>query len=270
MKKESNAILCTHVQQFIREVYADQLKRAGFFSYKGEDICWFRLVNNEVIHAVYFVASHGNLPAMLEIGYGCHPLFVPPVFSRSPLIRPKPSYEQMYNIIPEIIPGSMPNGVQRSLVHGLSNQIYSVPDIMVNCPVDADVCRTILQHVLDVLASINTPTACFEAHKRWRDAEIENGSWLTMTPFFVEEVLYWEEKSLYSYCEDYINGKLVWLDYVQQGGKFTRKAECEEYTRLLNLKEIFLNDARAALIQELNMRKEANLNLLQGCAVEID
>lgn len=263
MGKATNAELFTHVQRFVREVYADQLRQAGFSSYKGEDIHWFRLVNNEVIHAIYFVTDYAGFPVMLKIGYGCHPLFIPPILQRNPYVCPMPGNEQMCDIIPEIIPGSMPHGVQRSLLNGLTNKIYRVPDVMVNCPADRDTSRSILEKVLSVLDPIKAPATCYEAHKRWRGSQIENSTWLTMTPYFVDEVVYWEDQSLYPYCMSYVNGKLDWLEHTMRDGKLTRKADREELSQLFILKEVFDNNEHQKYMQALSNKASKHLSMLQ-------
>ena len=264
MMKVTKGMVFTHVQQYIREVYAERLRKAGFYSYKGEDIHWFRLVNNEVIHAVYFVADYPSFPVMLEIGYGCHPLFIPPILQHGPVMHPKPGYEQMHNIIRELIPGSMPHGVQRSLIHGLTNRIYRVPDVMVSCPADEHTSQCILQNVLSELEPINTPFDCYKAHKHWRNTQIESGSWMTMTTYFVDEVLYWEDEALYPYCMDYVSGKLEWLEGVQRMGKLTKKADRDELVQLQALKAVFLNEGRKKYVQELQDRKSKTLKCIQS------
>ena len=103
MSKISRTVVFEHVQRFVREVYADRLRQAGFSSYRNEDIHWYKLVNNDVIHAVYFVTDYMSFPVNLEIRYGCHPLFIPPVFQRSSFVDTSYGYEQMYDIIPELI-----------------------------------------------------------------------------------------------------------------------------------------------------------------------
>ena len=41
-------MLFEHTQRFMREVMAERLREEGFVSYKGEDIHWYRLVNNDI------------------------------------------------------------------------------------------------------------------------------------------------------------------------------------------------------------------------------
>lgn len=252
-----------HVQRFVREVYADRLRQAGFSSYRGEDIHWFRLVNNEVIHAVYFRSSCARFPLMLEMGYGCHPLFIPPLLQRSPFMQPILSYEQIDYRIPELIPGSMPIGVQHSFIHGLRNKIYRIPDVQVHCPAEEETRHLILEKVLSVLDPIDTPAACYALHKARRASEIENDAWLTMTPYFVDEVLYWEDTALYPYCSLYIEGKRKVLEAVKQEGKLKRKVDQEELEQLIVLQDVFQSENRAQYMQQLSEKARQNLARLK-------
>ena len=68
--------LFEHMQRYAREVFAERLRQEGFSSYKGQDVHWYRIVNNEVIQAIYFVAFNSAPCTFAEIKYGCHPFFV--------------------------------------------------------------------------------------------------------------------------------------------------------------------------------------------------
>lgn len=263
MSKISAAVLFEHVQRYIREVYADRLRQAGFISYRNEDIHWYRLVNNNVIHAIYFVTDFMSLPVNLEIRYGCHPLFIPPVFQRSPFVNTLHGYEKMYHMIPELVPGNMPYGVQRSFIRGPVNSIYRLPDIMVSCPADEGIGQYVLEKVLTMLDVADTPMACYKAHKSWRLSQIENGSWLTMSSYFVDEVLYWKDQTLYSYCMSYVNGKLDLLEKAKRDKKYYRKIDQEEHQRLLDLRSAFSDEIRKEYIQGLHERASKNLHLLE-------
>ena len=263
MPKVSQTMLFSHVQRYIREVYAERLKQAGFISYRNEDIHWYRLVNNDVLHVVYFVVHYPSFPVMLEIGYGCHPLFIPPFVQRSPIMRSLPGNEQMYHSIPELIPGSMPYGIQRSQLHGTLNKIYRDPDVLVHCPADDHTTQLLLDRVLSELDAAITPSACFEKHKCWRQSQIETGSWLTMTPYFVDEVLYWEDHSLYPYCMDYLDGKIRWIDSVVQSGQKMRKRDQDEYAHLVSLRNAFQQDSHQEYIQTLLDRARTNQSKLK-------
>ena len=75
----NNSQLFEHMQRYIREVMAQRLREEGFASYKGEDIHWYRLVNNEMVQCIYFVTRDTHLHSFVDIYYGCHPLFICPM-----------------------------------------------------------------------------------------------------------------------------------------------------------------------------------------------
>ena len=65
------------IQRCARGIYAEKLRNAGFVSYKGEDLSWYKVVGKDVIHSVYIFSSWDMMPLLLQIGYGVHPLFIP-------------------------------------------------------------------------------------------------------------------------------------------------------------------------------------------------
>ena len=67
-----------HLQRCIRTLkYPEVLRDAGFVSYNGEDLSWYKVLNHEVLQTVYLYSDCGRFPLTLEIGYGIHPLFIP-------------------------------------------------------------------------------------------------------------------------------------------------------------------------------------------------
>ena len=45
------------IQRCARGIYAEKLRNAGFVSYKGEDLSWYKVVGKDVIHSVYIFSS---------------------------------------------------------------------------------------------------------------------------------------------------------------------------------------------------------------------
>ena len=203
--------LFEHAQRYIREVMAPRLREEGFCSFKGEDIHWYRLVNNEVLQTVYFVTRSQALHSFLEICYGCHPLFIPPVFQKSPYFHAMPSYEQMNNRVPEKVTGRTPYGFQSLQICGAINKPYRVPDVLIMCPEDRNKGLDILELVLPILDQATTPRACYEMHLNRRKDEIETGNTYAMSPYFVDEVLFWEDEERYAYCKAYLKEQQLYL-----------------------------------------------------------
>ena len=65
------------VQEFVREVFADTLREEGFTSYKNEDFCWFRVINHEVVHHVFFITPYRHCPIEAFVSCGFYPLYAP-------------------------------------------------------------------------------------------------------------------------------------------------------------------------------------------------
>jgi hypothetical protein len=256
------------MQRYIREVFADRLRQEGFASYKNQDIHWYRLVNNEVVQAVYFVTRHTTLHAFVEICYGCHPLFIPPVFQKSPYMYNLPGYEQMNDVIPETSLGSAPYGFEGLRLHGMYNRPYRTPDVLIMCPKDKNNGLDILEKLFPVLDKTNTPLACYEMHKKRRTMEIENGSFLTMSTYFIDEVLFWEDRELYPFCKEYVINMIAYYEKLHTESKHTRREDREQMSRLLALKEVFENGANQVYKDVLHARTQKNRILIQKYITE--
>lgn len=257
------SVLFEHTQRYIREVMADLLRAEGFVSRKGEDINWYRVVNNEVIQSVYFTTRHTALPAFLDIGYGSHPFFIPPVFSKGPYLYAEPGYEQICDIIPELIPDSTPYGYRRSQILKTSNAAYRIPDALIMCPADDRKGSDILEQVLLMLERMQTPLDCYYIHKAMRQKQIDNRRWLTMSPYFVDEVVYWDDEPLYSYCREYILGMIDVLERAEQTGRFFRKADKERLEELKILRELIFEGNRDSYLLRLKEREVQIRRLLE-------
>lgn len=66
------------MQIWARTYFADHLREKGFVSWRGEDLSWYKLVNNEVLLTVYLF---NVMPYWLMepcLGYGTHAPFIRP------------------------------------------------------------------------------------------------------------------------------------------------------------------------------------------------
>lgn len=258
--------LFEHTQRFVCEVFSDCLSQEGFTSYKGEGIHWYRIVNGEVVHAVYFITRHASLQSSFEICYGCHPLYIPPVFQKSPYMYALPGYEQMNDAIPETVKGSTPYGMESLHLIGMYNRPYRIPDSMILCPKDKNNGLDILEKLLPVMNRLSTPYACYEMHKNRRHREIINGNTLSMSSYFADEVLAWEDLDLYPFCKEYVAKESSCLEKLLNSGDLKRKADREHLNRLLGLRNVFEQNARDLYMQELYHREQKNLRqLMKHC-----
>lgn len=258
----SQSMLFDHMQRYVQEVFAQRLRQAWFASYNGEGIHWFRLVNDEVLQAIYFVCRNATLQSTIEICYGCHPLFIPPVFQKSPYMYALPGYEQMNDFIPETIPGSTPYGFEHLRLVGMYNRPYRVPDVLILCPADKNYGLDILEKLLPVMDNISTPYACYEMHKKRREQEIKNGNMFSLSSYFIDEVLFWEDEALYPFCTQYVTEQVACLQKLQTCSELKRRDDREHLKRLLVLQDVFSQNNRDAYMYELQCRAHKNRILL--------
>ena len=260
------SVLFEHMQRFVREVFSERLRQEGFVSYKDEDVHWYRLVNDEVIQAVYFVTRHTTLHTTVDIYYACHPLYIPPILQKSPYMYSLPGYEQMDDSIPETVPGSTPYGFESLRIYGMYNRPYRIPDVLITCPQDKNNGLDVLEKLFPVLDSITTPYDCYLMHKKRRAREIESANFWNMSSYFVDEVLYWEDETLYPFCRTYVEDTAVCFENLRAEKKLTRREDQELLLRLQRLKAVFHDGSLLAYKEELINREHKNLYLLQKYA----
>ena len=81
MSKTTAAERNYHAKMYIDAVFAETLKQEGFVNPDGNSISWYRVVNKELVHAVYFHASRGAVPIFgMYIESLVFPLFQKPKF----------------------------------------------------------------------------------------------------------------------------------------------------------------------------------------------
>ena len=247
MAQTGKGVLLEHTQRYVRKVMADLLRREGFVSRDGEDVHWFRVIDNNVLHAVYFLTPHTAVPVELEFGYSCTPLFIPPLSLKGIYMKTMPGYEQVGH---------------RRMVMKMHNTIYRVPDIMVHCAADEHKGRDILEQALSELNAIRTPLACYQMHKQWHSTEIKNGMVLNFSPHFVDEVLFWQDQELYPICNKYVLTLEGLLTKVQER-KSLSKAEQKLLAQIVDQKSALIEDQRESYLSLLAERENQTKQWLE-------
>lgn len=143
-----------HARNYIQAVFADRLKEEGFVCPNDKLLCWYRVVNNELIQSIYFFSQWSNLPLMMEIGYGIHPTYHKPFSSSDVYISNQPYDERFYTVS---IGSDLP-------VHHYSP--YS-SEILVYAPISDGRGITTLDHVvLPTMNSIKSIEECYRFHRK--------------------------------------------------------------------------------------------------------
>ena len=143
-----------HARNYIQAVFADRLKEEGFVCPNDKLLCWYRVVNNELIQSIYFFSQWSNLPLMMEIGYGIHPTYHKPFSSSDVYISNQPYDERFYTV---------------SIGSDLPVQHYSPysSEILVYAPISDGRGITTLDHVvLPTMNSIKSVEECYRFHRK--------------------------------------------------------------------------------------------------------
>lgn len=253
-------LLEEHARIYIREIMAERLCREGFVSRTGEGFHWYRVVNGDVLQAVYFYTRWAALPMFMAIGYGCHPLFIAPEYPKGIHMS------SMLRSLEAVNPG-------KQLAKQNGNTVYAA-NAAITCPDDAFQGADILQSILDQLNEIRTVEQCYGVHKQryLKTAELLNLAkeemYHNLSTDFMDEAVFLGDQELYPYCKAHILKELARYEKVQ-GTRKLWNVEKYEWNALEHLKEAIIDQKRDEHLAYLQERKEANIRQLKrrvkGC-----
>ena len=235
-------MITKEVQIYIREVHRDTLVQRGFSSLDGDDLAWYRIVNGEVLQSVHFYTRHTFTPIIMDMAYGCMPLYLAPMF-------PKGAY--LY-----ALPDSREICKQVQLMQGKVNAPYS-RESSVMCPMEGNRGLEILkEEILALLDRIDSADSCYALH---RGRYAQKGSWHTMSLDFMDEVLYRQEEELYEVCRKRVNHLLENFDRY-----YFSKKEIPIVRHHLELQQAVLRgENRSEFLDALEKRKQNTLRILR-------
>lgn len=254
MSSDSKRIINEHAQKYVRAVMADQLRQEGFASKNGNDLQWYRVVDGNVLHAVFFSTQWAKLPLFMNIAYSCHPLFITPEYP-SGVHMPT-----MLRSLEAVNPG-------RPITKLSNNAVYS-PAAAVTCPNDAYKGSDILADILSRLNDARTVEQCYEVHKQrfHRAAEhlnkpVEEMYW-RFSVDFMDEVVFFDDQELYPYCEDRIKREIERYNKAQSTRKLWN-IEKYEIESLSHLKKAVLDHEPAEHLLYLEQKQISNIQQLK-------
>ena len=257
--------LFEHMQRYTREVFAERLRQEGFSSYKGQDIHWYRLVNNEVIQCVYITAWSVTPYTFAEIKYGCHPLFISPIFQKSPIMNGIPDQVQVSTLIPETIPNSTKDGVERFLLAGWQGRAYREPDVLIMCSQEQNYGLDVLEKLLAVLSRTTTPSACYDLHKDIRQRLFNPDYPMSRinSVSLVDEILYWKDEELYPYCREFVKAGARSLEHAKNKGVTIPTVFRQSWESSYVLNQVFEQGNFEEYLHTLQEQAQHNLRLLE-------
>lgn len=253
MSKISAAQLLEYTQVYVRDVFADLLRQEGFTSLDGDDVCWYRVVNKEVVNSICFYTHWYHEPVSLEVGYGIHPLFIPPFQNPKVHLTSQPgSCEVM-------------DSQQLICKEGGFGRVYYSPNTPVYMPWGEDRGLHTLESILiPQMNSIQTVVDCYKMHK---DRYLNSGAAFEQIVYnlfsadFIDEGILVEDKELYPYFWS-------WIDHKRQIiGSFNEKQRARREIRNL-LHQMQIQEAvlatgnREAFLADLEQRKDKVIKMM--------
>ena len=233
-----------HLQRCIRTLkYPEVLRDAGFVSYNGEDLSWYKVLNHEVLQTVYLYSDCGRFPLTLEIGYGIHPLFIP---------APVPQKV--------VTQGLWWNEVHTSIMLPTPQAPLAV-NACVSCPTEG---RHGIERLEEIAFSKFNQTQslrdCYAYHKEYYQKWIAEGrakyperDWINFITSleFVDEAIYMADQEMYPTCTRTVKERL--------SGYLDEKARERTQLRL----EVLNGEHRDEYVAYLDRQKELFANKLE-------
>lgn len=234
----------THAKNYIQAVFAERLLAEGFVCPDDKLLYWYRIVNKELVHSVCFFTRWTNVPIMMEIAYGIHPLFVPPLYSSDVHISIT-GYDERFT--PLTIKEAPPS--RRFAPYSDEASVYAPQE-------EGRGLYTLEQIILPQLNSVQTMEQCYRFHLV-KARECNKG----FSPTIIEEAIYLNDTAEYPKCQLAVN-RLIPM-YQKYCEKFPTKRIFQDTLAQLQLQNRALSDnAREELLLILEKRKQKNIKWL--------
>ena len=254
MARITSAERLAYVQKYVRDIFADTLKKEGFVSPDGKDTIWYRVVNHEVVNTVCFFTRWAGIPILLDMGYGIHPLFVEPFRTNTVYIS---DYSHNYDRL----------GKQEILSkEKLHHYRTYAPDAPVFAPDYPDKgLYTLEEVILPKMDAIKTERDCYELHKA-RYLEMFGSGFAAnanvLSQDFANEVIYFEDTELFPQLREYL---IEWQRRYEEYDEETRnyKWAKERLVHLEYQRKALLEDDREAFLESMAQRRQKTIDLLQ-------
>ena len=71
-------LLKARAKEYVATYYDERLRREGFVPSDRNALCWYRVIDKQVVNTVCFFTRFSRPPVTIQMGYGTHPLFLKP------------------------------------------------------------------------------------------------------------------------------------------------------------------------------------------------
>lgn len=233
-----------HAKNYIQAVFAERLQEEGFSCPDDRLLCWYRVVNNEIINSICFFSSWSNVPISMAIGYGIYPLFVQPFHYSNVYLSAPPNDERFYC-----------THIQEGDVKWF--EIYS-EYAQVYCPrTDGRGIGIFNDFLLPQMNAVQSVEQCYRINRK-----LYHGNYAGMSPTLIDEAIYLNDISAFDNCRR-ANEKLIRLYEKEVIQHPSCKAHRDMLANLQMQKVALLENRREDYLLNLERRKKKTIALLE-------
>lgn len=258
MAKNKTAINI-HATNYVAAVFEKRLRAEGFTCPDEKLLCWYRIQDSQILNSIIFFSAWSDLPLMMDIGYGIHPLFSEPVFTNSVHFTKRPVDDDRFVRQPII---------ENVPMDDMQYSIYS-PEIWVDAPGHPGKgIYTLDEIILPKMQQIHSVEEAYAFHKKRRiDAQLQacldpQRPLGVLSTSFIDMALYANDKEVYPCCEAEVNRLATW--YREQSAKVPSNKELAKQADAWDaLLTAFTEEGRIAYLKQLELRKQENVRYLR-------
>ena len=240
-----------YTKRYIEDVFAERLRLEGFACPDDKLLCWYRVVNKEIIQSVCFFSRWSNIPVMLEIAYGIHPLFLRPVSSNDVFFSKPPYDERFYTV---------------GITEGGKRQFAPyTEDISVYAPTaEGRGIWTLTDVLMPQFNSVQTFEECYRFNQRMAEQRYRSFS-----STVIDEAIYLDDEDAYSECRAALDVLIPRFAVLCEN--YPNKKELQEELLQLQLqKQALCEGKREDYLNRLEQKKQKNIAiLLKMCGIEV-
>lgn len=240
---QNKAIRNHHAQQYIQAVFANRLREAGFVCPEDNLLCWYRIINREVIQSVCFFSCWSAVPVMMSISYGTFPAFTEPFHYTDVYCSDRPDDERFY---------------KDTITEGGTKHHFAPysKDILVYAPTnDGRGLYTLDSLILPKIENVDTIEKCYRFHQQMYCGQ------LGFSTILVDEAIFLGDDDAYAKSKAYVEKAINLCS--AQSERQPKNTQLNKKLKKLNMQKRALFDGtREEYLLILEQQKEKNLRQL--------
>ena len=181
-QKAQSAELKRQMMLYSAEIFANKLEAFGMKSYHDEGLCWYKVVNGEVLQSVYFI-SETKYPFLVSVFYGLHPLYCQ---MKVPMNHYIPTYRLSHDETMIFLRG-VERGAKRILPGTTINHILTTE-------------RGAEWLDIEVFPLFRTCNTSNSVYMYWKDFYFGSNAPAYCSHAFIDQVIYRDDTALFDAC----------------------------------------------------------------------